>query len=248
LRATNGSHAQPTPPILLPALILVATTVVDAMFDLDRIIARFVHNSHSGWLGESDFAGICRFFYDIAAWPGIVIVCVATILIVKGLWHSKAQIDLACGTFFLLVLFIGPGLVVNGLLKTCWGRPRPTQITEFGGDKEFVNAGLFGDAGHNSSFPCGHASIAFYAIVPAFHFLKQKKKKLAITFFTFGTLFGAFVGTARILQGGHFLSDVFWSAGIVYLTAAAFHPVLKSEAEVCEQIYESVESSGLRTA
>lgn len=248
MRATNGPHAQPTPPILVPALILVATTVVDAVFDLDRMVSRFVHDSHSAWLGESDFAGVCHFFYDIAAWPSIVIGCVATVLIVRGLWNSKAQIDLACGTFLLLVLFIGPGLVINGVLKTCWGRPRPTQITEFGGDKEFVNAGFFGNAGHNSSFPCGHASIAFYAIVPGFHFLKQQKRKLAITFFILGTLFGAFVGTARILQGGHFLSDVFWSAGIVYLTAAGFYPILKSEAEVREQIYESVESSGLRTA
>lgn len=239
MRATHGPHAQRIPPIFVPALFLIVTTIVDAVFDLDRTVSRFVLDSHANWLGQSDFAGICHLFYDIAAWPGIVIGCVATVLIVKGLWNSKAQVDLACGIFLLLVLVIGPGLVINGLLKTCWGRPRPSQITEFGGDKEFVNAGLFGDAGANSSFPCGHASIAFYAIVPAFHFWKQQKQHVAVTILVLGTLFGALVGTARILQGGHFLSDVFWSAGIVYLTAAAFYPVLKSEVEVRQALMES---------
>jgi membrane-associated PAP2 superfamily phosphatase len=34
-----------------------------------------------------------------------------------------------------------------------------------------------------------------------------------------GLVYGCIMGMARIIQGGHFLSDVLWSAGFVYLTA-----------------------------
>src|SRR5690606_18360570 len=40
--------------------------------------------------------------------------------------------------FGLLALALGPGLLVNGILKEVWGRARPREILEFGGDATFT--------------------------------------------------------------------------------------------------------------
>ena len=39
--------------------------------------------------------------------------------------------------YLLACLFIGPVLVTHGLFKVTFGRPRPMEITEFGGVKNF---------------------------------------------------------------------------------------------------------------
>ena len=48
-------------------------------------------------------------------------------------------------------------------------------------------------------------------------FLRQRQKQLALTFLVVGIGWGIVVGVARILQGGHFFSDVVWAGGLVYL-------------------------------
>ena len=40
--------------------------------------------------------------------------------------------------FVLLSFALGPGLLVNAVLKEHWGRPRPVAVTEFGGELAFV--------------------------------------------------------------------------------------------------------------
>jgi membrane-associated PAP2 superfamily phosphatase len=42
-----------------------------------------------------------------------------------------------------------------------------------------------------------------------------------------GLVYGCIMGMARIIQGGHFLSDVLWSAGFVYLTALVLADLLQ---------------------
>ena len=69
----------------------------------------------------------------------------------------------------------------------------------------------------NSSFPSGHASIAFYWMAPGF-VLANRQRRLSLGFFAGGTAYGLAMGAIRIAQGGHFLSDVIWAGAIVYLT------------------------------
>ncbi len=69
-------------------------------------------------------------------------------------------------------LAIGPGLVVNTLLKDHWGRARPHQILEFGGTAHFSPAVLISDqCARNCPSHPGHAAlgfwlVAFAAVVP----------------------------------------------------------------------------------
>ncbi len=62
-------------------------------------------------------------------------------------------------------LALGSGLVVNGLLKSLWGRARPIQIETFGGEADFTAAWTVSDACRdNCSFVSGEASSAAWMV------------------------------------------------------------------------------------
>ncbi|MBU0675305.1 MAG: phosphatase PAP2 family protein [Proteobacteria bacterium] len=112
--------------------------------------------------------------------------------------------------FLLSLALLGPGLVVNVILKEHWDRPRPRQIIEFGGDKQyeapfapdFMSEGCY-------SFVSGHASVGFYFFGLAL--LSRKRKWLVLPI-----LAGTVIGAGRIVQGGHFFSDVLFSGWVVW--------------------------------
>lgn len=116
-------------------------------------------------------------------------------------------------SFLLFSLAIGPGLVVNAFLKEVWGRARPSQIQEFGGNASFSSAWVIADqCESNCAFVSGHASLAFWTIAVAFVVPAIYRARV----FWMGLGFGVFMGMARIVQGAHFLSDVVF-AGIISL-------------------------------
>jgi lipid A 4'-phosphatase len=122
------------------------------------------------------------------------------------------------GVFLVLLLALGPGLLVNTAFKEHWGRPRPRDIVQFGGEKQFLQPWQRGEVGNGSSFPSGHASVAFYMTAPFFIY-RRSNKRLARIWLMGGLTFGVFMSIARITQGGHFLSDTLWSWGMIHLTA-----------------------------
>ena len=70
--------------------------------------------------------------------------------------------------FLMATLALGPGLLVNVGLKDHWGRPRPIDVTQFGGDQHFVAWwDPRGDCPSNCSFVSGDVSGAFWTLAPA---------------------------------------------------------------------------------
>ena len=68
----------------------------------------------------------------------------------------------------IATLALGPGLVANNLLKDNWARPRPIDVTEFGGTEHFVPWwDPRGDCPKNCSFIAGEPSGAFWTLAPA---------------------------------------------------------------------------------
>jgi len=62
--------------------------------------------------------------------------------------------------------------------------------------------------------------MGFYLLTPAF-LLYRRRRGLALGFVALGLTWGSVLGVARIAQGGHFPSDVLWSAGMTYLSGLA---------------------------
>lgn len=114
--------------------------------------------------------------------------------------------------YIILVLALAPGLIVNATLKENWGRERPTKIQEFGGKDRFTPAFVMSNQG-GDSFSSGHGSAAFSLL--GFALLMRKRRELWIAL----TLsYGVAVSYARIIAGGHYLSDNVVSFFIVYIT------------------------------
>lgn len=117
--------------------------------------------------------------------------------------------------YLLLVLIVGPGLIVNAIFKDHFGRARPYQITEFGGNKTFSRALVIADqCDKNCSFPSGHAALGFYFIALALLCSRWQK-----TMFSLTILLGFLIGGARMIQGDHFLSDVVFSGLITFIVS-----------------------------
>lgn len=113
--------------------------------------------------------------------------------------------------YLLATLAIGPGLLTNTLFKDNWGRARPSQIEAFGGESVYTPPFMVSDACvDNCSFVSGHGALGFW--VTAFAFLVplpwRGRAMLA------ALAFGAMVGMVRIIQGGHFFSDVVYAGAL----------------------------------
>ena len=121
------------------------------------------------------------------------------------------------GLYLAVLLILGPGILVNAVLKPNWGRPRPIQVADFGGDRDFVAVGLMGPCNDSKSFPSGHAAMGFFLMAPGFVLLRRNRRA-AHAFFTLGLLYGGLMSVTRVAQGGHFPSDVIASGLIVYFT------------------------------
>jgi len=117
--------------------------------------------------------------------------------------------------YLILVLAIGPGLMVNVLLKDHWGRARPNQVQEFGGQKRFTSAWVMSnECMQNCAFVSGHASMGFYLFAFAFLSHHHRKKWMGLAL-----ICGFVIGLVRIMQGSHFVSDVIFAGMMVYLVA-----------------------------
>lgn len=145
-------------------------------------------------------------------------------------WFKKSYLGITWRSMAYLVstMLLGPGLIVNLLLKDHWGRARPTTILEFGGKLQYTPPFVMADqCADNCSFASGHASIAFWTFALAM-LVPPPWRRLA------GGLaiaFGLAIGMVRVIQGAHFLSDVV-SAGIITVgIALALRPMLKEKVQ-----------------
>ncbi|NQU39356.1 MAG: phosphatase PAP2 family protein [Lentisphaerae bacterium] len=117
--------------------------------------------------------------------------------------------------FLLLAIWLGSGLVSEGVLKANWGRPRPLEVDVFGGSWPFRPVWSPGVAGRGRSFPCGH-SAAVFTLTALYFMLRRHQRRSALLVLTGVLAFGWAVGLTRLRVGGHYLSDVAWSASIAF--------------------------------
>ena len=203
------------------SLCVILTMIVFA-FDLDIGVSSLFF-SDQGWHLKKTAPWI--WLYEYGTLPALLLGIASLIYVLASLFVKKLAIGRMKALLILLTLVIGPGLLVNSAFKDRWGRPRPRQIQQFDGRWEYREAFEPGIPGKGNSFPCGHASMGFYFIV-LYYVYRDRNRITRIGIAASALAFGSLIGVARIVQGGHYLSDVIWSAGMTNITAAALFYLL----------------------
>jgi len=203
---------------LLPIIILSICSATLAYSNLDIGIQRLLYSESGGWFYRNTNPWL--FFYRYGIIPAITLGAAAFSLFLSSLWLQNLKKYRKQALYIVMALLLGPGLIVNTMLKDHWGRPRPSEISQFDGSKTFHKVWQKGNSGSGYSFPCGHASMGFFLLSPYFLF-RGRSKRWAIGFLTVGLVYGLLMGLGRMMQGQHFISDVIWSGGFVYLSSAA---------------------------
>ncbi|MGF1456905.1 MAG: phosphatase PAP2 family protein [Alphaproteobacteria bacterium] len=119
--------------------------------------------------------------------------------------------------FLTASLALGPGIVVNLILKSEWGRARPRDIADFGGTQTFSPPLLIADqCERNCSFVSGDAALGFCMLALALVLPAPRR-----AFIVAAIGFGVFISLIRMVQGAHFLSDVIFAGLFVCLIILA---------------------------
>ncbi len=203
--------------------VLILSTALIALSGADLIVSsRFFISG--GWPVGELFPW--KLLYRIDRYPAVLLAATGLIAAALSFKVPKFNNWKKWGVFLTLFLILGPGLLVNVVFKDGWGRPRPREIVQFNGKKEFLQPWQKGVTGQGRSFPSGHASAAFFMIAPFFIY-RRRKPRLALYWLIGGMVFGILMSIARTAQGGHFLSDDLWAFGMVYLTGLFLATVMR---------------------
>ncbi len=214
----------------IPWKFLLATIVLGLIFvdfpGLDLgVSSLFYHQGifsgdHSDW-AESVYRTVPR----LATLYMLIVLAALTYLAVRRR-NRFLGLDRKAYIYLLLAFLLGPGLMVNTLLKGYVGRARPIEVIQFGGDKIFTPAFVLSDQTKpNGSFVCGHASVGFSLVSLEFLFARRRKYWRRWLLGT-SLIVGGVIGLGRIAQGGHFLSDVIFSFVFVYLVSYLLHALM----------------------
>lgn len=205
------------------AALILASALFTALPILDIATSSLFYAPGEGfWLRTDPFLRRLRelgpFLVRIIAGASVAI-----LLLRLFLPALKRLVDPRVPIFLLSTLIIGPGLIVNAILKDHWGRPRPVQIDAFGGDAPYVPVWRMSKhCASNCSFVSGEASTALWLLAFVFLAPPLLKRPLAAILLALA----AALSFNRIAFGGHFLSDTVLSWLITLMVLLIAHRLL----------------------
>lgn len=189
--------------------IAAATTALTLLgFNVDLAIASLFFDPATGrFIGQNVPTVAMLRDHGVVA----IATCIACILLsaAKYLPWRLPSIPTRTALALAASLLLGPGLLVNGILKEHWDRPRPLQVTEFGGTQSYVNWwNPGGTCERNCSFVSGESATAAWMFGPAMY-LPAPWRAAALAG---AAAFTALMGGLRMSVGAHFFSDVLLGA------------------------------------
>src|SRR5262245_26017756 len=145
---------------LYPALdIAISALFFSSRYEVFWLTAYAVHGGWSWVLPARKFS-----MWIVGALAAPAALALLLKLVLPG---RSPLISARAAVFLLTTLLLGPGLVTNGLLKAYDGRPRPVEVTQFGGSEQFVPWwNVRGTCDANCSFVAGEPSGAFWTLAP----------------------------------------------------------------------------------
>lgn len=196
------------------ALFIVLGILAYKFSYIDILITNLFYSEDGFYLANNTFGLI---IYEGAYYLTIAVIIILITMLLLNLIKNIELFGLPrkALVFFIVIIIMAPGIVVNSLLKDHVGRPRPAHIIEYGGTKVFQPPFVISDqCDKNCSFVSGHASFAFTFMAIGLLF----RKRLRHIICTSGFIFGALVGFIRIFQGRHFFTDVVFAFFFTWLT------------------------------
>jgi len=213
---------------LIPLLAAVAATGAIDLAGADLAVQALFYSPGEGWaLGNRE---PWAFLYHFGNLPAFALGAMGVIAFVLSFFSERLRPDRTAALFVVVFLALGPGLVVNTVFKDHWGRPRPADIVQFGGTETYRSFWHPGSPNQGRSFPSGHAAVGFFLMAP-FFVLRRKAPGWARRALVAGVLYGLTMGLGRMIQGGHFLTDVIWSGFMVYLSGLFLYYLFRLDRE-----------------
>lgn len=204
--------------LLALAVAIVGGLAFGLYPELDLGVARYFY----GFVDSNNNAFALRIYppmmlaRDVGLWVGTVLVApaVAALVIKLILPRRKLLMSGRAIVFLIATMALAPGLLVNVLLKDHWGRPRPIDVTQFGGNEHFVRWwDPHGECPANCAFVSGDVAGAFWTIAPAALAPPQWRAIAYGAALALGTSMAAI----RVMAGGHFPSDVIFAGVFTFL-------------------------------
>lgn len=193
-------------PAAIAALILVVMSAFFLLFqNVDIALSRLAFDPETQRFMAHE--PVLQRLRALGLWvPKLIVAALVVSLLVKLLLpHLTSLIPPQVSLFFLSTLILGPGLLVNGILKAHSGRPRPRQTDLFGGDLPFMPPWSWSDhCARNCSFVSGEASSSFFVLAIVF-VVPRAFRAFALCLLVPYVLA---ISYNRVLFGGHYVSDI----------------------------------------
>ncbi len=188
-----------------------------------KFSALFYDAAHQDWPWAHASTVLALRSFNEFITRAIVAVAVIALIFAAAGGRTFAFIPPRVALFLLAALALGPGLIANGLFKAHWSRPRPGEVTAFGGPLDFVPWwSPFGHCAGNCSFVSGEVASATCLLAVAL-VLPERYRRGAIL----GVIvYGLAIGLMRVAMGGHFLSDALFAGILTALAIWLLHRVM----------------------
>jgi lipid A 4'-phosphatase len=162
---------------------------------------------------------------DVGLWIGTaIIIPVVAALVIKLIFPRYRLLMSGRAILFLIAtIALGPGLLINVALKDHWGRPRPIDVTQFGGPSQFVAWwDPRGSCDNNCSYVSGDVAGAIWNVAPA-ALVPPPWRALA---YGAALALGAGMAILRIMAGGHFFTDTVFAGVFTFLIIWVMHGLI----------------------
>lgn len=191
---------------------------------IDMVIARKFHTTGNHFVG-SDASGFevlrqafMAFFFLICA----VITLGVYLSGIRGTWSG---LNVRKWSYLAICILVGPLAIANLGFKDHWGRARPRDVIEFGGQNTYSSPLLPArECTKNCSFVCGEAASIFAISFAAVILFPAQVSLLMVV----GISLGSFAGLIRMIQGAHFLSDVVFAGVFMGMAVAIVYVAMEA--------------------
>ena len=194
--------------------------------DIDRRVSGLVSTPEAGFFWAGHWLGLLVRDLVVVSVAAVAVLALATLLGKLAAPRRTPLLTIQTSLYLLSCLILVPGLLVNAVLKDHWGRPRPVHLAEFQDPPSGPDGAVFqpiwlisDQCAANCSFVSGEASAGFVmvALVPL---VVAHRRRAALVV---ALCWGAIVSAARVVQGGHFLSDVLLAGVLTVLAVGGLY-------------------------